>query len=278
MGFLEKLNGAVKRNQSLVCVGLDPDPQHLPAHLKGGADSVQAFLRETIHATRDLVCCYKLNFAFYGALGAAGWNTLREGMQAIPDDLPTILDFKAGDIGNTAEHYARMAYDRLNVDATTVNPLMGRDAVEPFLNYTDRCAFLLCLTSNPGSADFQRLATEEDVLYKVLAKKAVVWSAIGPCGLVVGATHPNELRVIRELAPDLPFLIPGVNTQGGDAKSVVQNGMGHSSGGILVNASRSILYASGGRDFADAARRATEALRKALNQAVESVSESRLRG
>ena len=278
MRFSDKFNSAVKRNRSLVCVGLDPDPQRLPDHLKGEPDPAYTFLREIIAATRDLACAYKPNFAFYGALGAAGWEILRKVMQAIPDDVPTLLDFKAGDIGNTAEQYAQMAYEALNADAATVNPLMGYDAVAPFLTYTDRCAFLLCLTSNPGSADFQRLSTEEGLFYKVLAKKAVAWSATGPCGLVVGATHPDELRVIRGLAPDLPILIPGIGAQGGDAEAVVRQGMDSNGGGILVNVSRSILYASPNRDFADAARKAAEALRETLNRAVEPAPEPQPRG
>ena len=264
MSFLGKLSGAAARNRSRVCVGLDPDPKRLPAHLRGGPNPVLTFLSEIVSATQDLVCAYKPNFAFYGAMGMAGWETLEGTLSAVPDGLPTVLDFKAGDIGNTAEQYAHMAYGQLGVDAVTVNPLMGRDAVEPFTRYKDRCAFLLCLTSNPGSSDFQRLSTPSGLLYTEMARKAVTWSQAGPCGLVVGATHPEELRQVRDLAPDLPFLIPGVGAQGGEAKAVVQNGLDHNGGGILVNASRSILYASNGRDFAEAARRAAEELRQAL--------------
>ncbi len=267
MVFCEKLREAQQGNQSLVCVGLDPDPGRLPDHLKGGADPVGAFLREIVSATSDLACVYKPNFAFYGAMGSEGWDILRALIRAIPDGIPTILDFKAGDIGNTAAQYARMAYEDLEADATTVNPLMGRDAVEPFLAYTDRCAFLLCLTSNPGSADFQRLTTADGPLYQVVARQAVAWSEIGSCGLVVGATHPGDLREVRDIAPDLPFLIPGVGAQGGDADAVVREALDQQDGGIVVNASRSILYASSESDFADAARKATEDLRQSLNQA-----------
>ena len=267
MAFCEKLRAAQEHNHSLVCVGLDPDPARLPDHLKGGPDPVGTFLREIVAATRDLACVYKPNVAFYGALGLEGWDVLQTLMRAIPDGIPTILDFKAGDIGNTAAQYARMAYEHLGADATTVNPLMGRDAVEPFLAHTGRCAFLLCLTSNPGSADFQRLATEDGPLYRILAQRAVAWSEIGSCGLVVGATHPGDLREVRGIAPDLPFLIPGVGAQGGDADAVVGEALDRRGGGIVVNASRSILYASSGPDFADAARKATEDLRQSLNQA-----------
>ena len=267
MTFSEKLYAATRHNQSFVCVGLDPDPHLLPAHLKGEPNPVLTFLRNIVDATRDLACAYKPNYAFYGALGSSAWETLHGVLQTIPEDIPTILDFKAGDIGNTAAQYARMAYDQLGVDSVTVNPLMGTDAVEPFIRYTDRCAFLLCLTSNSGSADFQRLSTEKGLLYQVLAQKAVAWSRTGPCGLVVGATHPGELTQIRALAPDLPFLIPGVGSQGGDAEAVVRHGTDTKGRGILVNASRSILYASDGPDFANAARKATETLREHLNNA-----------
>ena len=265
MTFQTKLNSASTDNRSRLCVGLDPDPDRLPAHLKGAPNPVLVFLREIVAATRDLACAYKPNFAFYGAMGAAGWEILRSILKAIPDGVPTILDFKAGDIGNTAAQYARMAYDLLGVDAVTVNPLMGLDAVEPFLRYDDRCAFLLCLTSNPGSADFQRLAVDDRLLYQVIAEKAVAWSRTGPCGLVVGATHPEELQTLRRLAPDLPFLIPGVGAQGGDARAVVRMAVDARGEGAIVNASRSILYASGGTDFAEAARHAAEGLRRELD-------------
>jgi len=267
MNFLDKFNRAIDQNNSFVCVGLDPDPARIPQHLQTEANPVLTFGREIVHATQDLVCAYKPNFAFYGALGKLGWEALEGILDAIPESIPVILDFKAGDIGNTAERYAAMAYDCLGVDATTVNPLMGIDAVEPFLAYSDKCAFLLCLTSNPGSADFQRLQVGDGFFYEALIRKATTWSQTGPCGLVVGATHPEELAGIRALAPHLPFLLPGVGSQGGDAQAMVQNGLDDQGRGILVNSSRSILYASNGPDFADAARQATEALRQTLNRA-----------
>jgi len=267
MTFQEKCETAAARNNSLVCVGLDPSPERMPPHLSGKANPIAAFLKEIVAATQDLVCAYKPNFAFFGAQGISGWQALEETLAAIPEDVPVILDFKAGDIGNTAAQYARMAYDILGVDAVTVNPLMGTDAVDPFIAYTDRCAFILCLTSNPGSADFQRLKTDQGTVYQALARKAVTWNQKGPCGLVVGATHPGELKQVRDIATDLPFLIPGVGSQGGDAEAVVQNGCTASGGGILVNASRSILYASSETDFADAARKATSDLRDMLNSA-----------
>ena len=262
MSFLTKYENAVQRNDSFVCVGLDPDMTKLPGHLLGTPNPMRAFLAEIVAATRDIACAYKPNFAFFGARGIAGWEALQGAIAAIPQDLPIVLDFKAGDIGNTAEHYAAMAYRQLGVDAVTVNPLMGTDAIAPFLAYQNGCAFLLCLTSNPGSADILRLDTDRGALYEVLAQKAVVWSQTGPCGLVVGATHPDELSTIRAIAPDLPILLPGIGAQGGQTRAVVQNGLNSRGSGILVNASRSILYASPGTDFARAARRAAEALRQ----------------
>ena len=261
MSFHEKFRHAVASRNSRVCVGLDPDPGRLPAHFNGTADPVSAFLKEIITATQDLVCAYKPNFAFFGAMGQAGWQSLEEVIQAIPDTTPVLLDFKAGDIGNTAARYAQMAYDALGVDAVTVNPLMGFDAVAPFLSYGDRCAFLLCLTSNPGSADFQRLSTPDGPFYQHVARKAVEWSATGPCGLVVGATHVRELARVRSIAPGLPILVPGVGAQMGDPGAVVRHGADKRGGGLLVNASRSVLYASSERDFADAARHAANQLR-----------------
>jgi orotidine-5'-phosphate decarboxylase len=264
MDFLQKFTGASNRNASIVCVGLDPDLERIPDHVKSAPDPLFAFLNEIVAATRDLVCCYKPNFAFFGSSGRSGWESLEALTRIIPEDIPILLDFKAGDIGNTAAHYARMAYERIQADAVTVNPLMGLDAVDPFLSYRDKCCFLLCLTSNPGSSDFQRLETNDGPLYQAVAKKAVTWSSTGPCGLVVGATHPKELSEIRGIAPTLPFLVPGVGSQGGSAEEVVKNGRDETGAGLLINASRSILYASSGKDFAEAARSATIELRDQL--------------
>lgn len=268
MTFREKFDAAVAQNNSFVCVGLDPDPEQIPHHLKGSSDPMTSFLSEIVVATKDIACTYKPNFAFFGAHGIAGWTTLQNTIHAIPDHIPILLDFKAGDIGNTATQYARMAYDQLGVDAVTVNPLMGTDAIEPFLAYQDGCSFLLCLTSNPGSADVLRLNTDQGILFEILAAKSVVWNQVGPCGLVVGATHPEDLAKVRAIATDLPILLPGVGSQGGDANAIVKKGLDDKGGGILVNASRSILYASSDRDFAEAARRSADDLRQTLNNSL----------
>lgn len=267
MIFREKFDAAVAQNNSFVCVGLDPDPSKLPDHIKGTPSPVTTFLKEIVSATKDIACTYKPNFAFYGSQGIAGWEALQETIKVIPDHIPILLDFKAGDIGNTATQYAKMAYEQLGVDAITVNPLMGTDAIEPFVAYKNGCAFLLCLTSNPGSADVFRLKTDQGTIFEILAQKSIGWNQTGPCGLVVGATHPDDLQKIRKIATDLPILLPGVGAQGAETDAIVQNGLDPNGGGILVNASRSILYASNGEDFADAARQAAEALRQTLNQA-----------
>ena len=266
MTFEEKYRAAAQRASSKVCVGLDPDPLKLPDPVEKNTPGVTRFLKEIIDATQDLACAFKPNFAFFGALGSAGFSALEEVIDHIPDNVPVILDFKAGDIGNTAEKYAEMAYDVLEADAVTVNPYMGFDAVQPFLRGQEKCVFLLCLTSNPGSNDFQRLKTKEGPLFEVVAATATKWSAEGACGLVVGATHPEDLPRIRSIAPDLPFLVPGVGSQGGEARAVATQASTSDGAGVLINASRSILYASSGKDFADAARGAAEQLRLAIEE------------
>jgi len=187
-------------------------------------------------------------------------------VEHVPEGIPVILDAKVGDIGNTAERYARMAYGEVGADAVTVNPYMGFDAVEPFLACPDRCAFLVCLSSNPGSADLQRLRVDGVPLYRIVAEKAVAWNRRGPCGLVVGATHASDLKEVRGVAPGLPILIPGVGAQGGDLQTVARCGADADGELTVVNVSRSVLYASGGEDFAQAARRETERLRADLNR------------
>ena len=271
--FLKKLKAAVVGNNSLLCVGLDPVPDRLPDAVMGKDDPVLYFNRKLIDATADLVCAYKPNFAFYGALGEIGWSTLKATVEHIPSHIPVLVDAKVGDIGSTAERYAHMFFGELAADALTVNPYMGGDAVAPFLEYSggaveaaERCVFLVCLTSNPGADDFEKLAIDGYPLSRRVAEKALEWNAVAPCGLVVGATQGKAIRGLRELAPELPFLLPGVGTQGGDLESAVRQGQFASGGGLLVNASRGVIYASDDSDFETAARRAAEALRAAINR------------
>lgn len=264
MTFQEKLRAAAAQNQSLLCVGLDPDQAQLPATVRDQDNPTLHFLKQIIDATADLVCAYKPNFAFFGSLGERGWPTLKATLEHIPASIPVIIDAKVGDIGNTAEHYARMFFEVLGADALTVNPYMGRDAVAPFLTYRDKGVFLLCLTSNKGAEDFEQQQLADGPLYLRVARKACEWNTAGNCGLVVGATQPGAFAELRQLAPDLPFLVPGVGAQGGDLEAVVRKGADTRGGGLLINASRAILYASGGADFAEAARRTAQQLRQQI--------------
>lgn len=262
--FLEKLNLAMARNNSLLCVGLDPDPDKLPP----GVD-VLSFNKAIIQATQHSVCAYKPNLAFYEALGADGWRILKDTIDSVPAGIPVIADAKRGDIGNTARAYAAAIFEHLGCDAVTVSPYMGRDSLEPFLDYRDRGIFILCRTSNPGAADFQSLPVtvegEEMPLFQAVARKAHEWNTGGNIGLVVGGTSPDELRAIRQAYPRMLLLVPGVGAQGGDLKTVLTCGAGYSGQGLIVNVSRQILYASRGDDFARAAEEAAAGIVRAMN-------------
>ena len=258
MKFLDKLHKVQRKNRSLLCIGLDTDASKLPKSLGASKGAVVQFNRLIIEATSDLVCAYKLNLAFYESLGERGWRTLSETLAVIPQNVITIGDGKRGDIGNTAEQYAQALYEDFGFDAATVNPYMGFDSVEPFIRSDHNCAFVLALTSNEGSNDFQRLNIGGRPLYERIVQASVKWNTKKNVGLVVGATHPKELQPIRKLAPTLPILIPGIGKQGGDLESAVRYGTDKNGKLALINASRSILYASTGKDFATAAR--TEAL------------------
>ena len=263
--FVDKLAAAVAQNDSLLCVGLDPTPDRLPQAVRSERDPILSFNRAIIDATADLVCAYKPNYAFYGALGRVGWDTLRATLDYIPSHVPAIIDAKVGDIGSTAERYAHMFFKELGADALTVNPYMGRDAVAPFLEDADRAIFLVCLTSNPGADDFEKQRVGGDQLFELVARKAVDWNVQGNCGLVVGATQPEAIAGLRSLVPDQPFLIPGVGAQGGDLRAAVCGGQCADGTGVLINASRAITYASPNPDFAEAARAAASQLRTDIN-------------
>ncbi|MCR4393372.1 MAG: orotidine-5'-phosphate decarboxylase [Dehalococcoidales bacterium] len=264
MQFFEKLASISRKNQSLLCVGLDPDPGLLPQGL-----SVVEFNRAIIEATTDLVCAYKPNIAFYEALGEAGLETLLRTRDFIPPDVPVIIDAKRGDIGNTARAYAKTLFDLYGFDAATVNPYLGFDSIEPFLKYGNKGVFILCRTSNTGAGDFQSLRCETPggfkLLYEIVADKAHEWNVLRNIGLVVGATYPEELKNIREQHPQMPLLIPGIGAQGGDLYLTVKNALDPDGGGFIINSSRQILYASRDRDFSEAARKAALRLRDEIN-------------
>jgi orotidine-5'-phosphate decarboxylase len=265
MTFQEKLTAARERNDSLLCVGLDPDWAKLPAHLHGGGEDPQvAFARGIVEATRDLVCAYKPNTAFYEARGLAGWQALAETIALIPDDIPIILDAKRGDIGNTSKLYAESAFDLLGVDAVTVHPYMGRDTVAPFLSYADKAVFVLVKTSNPSAAEFEDLIQPDGrKLYEHVAGQVAVWNREfpGTAGIVAGATYPEDLAALRRQLPEAPFLIPGIGAQGGDVQATVRAGGENA----VINTSRAVLFAASGEDFADKARGAADALRREIN-------------
>lgn len=265
MNFREKLRTAVAQNDSLLCVGLDPVPAQLPAVVRDKDNPVLYFLQHLIDATAELVCAYKPNFAFFGALGERGWPTLKSTLAHIPSSIPVLLDAKVGDISSTAEYYARMVFDELGADALTVNPYMGHDAVAPFLSRADKGVFLVCLTSNRGADDFEKQWLADGPLYLCVARKAQEWNEAGNCGLVVGATQATAFAELRAIAPEMPFLVPGVGAQGGDLEAVVKAGQDTDSAGLLINASRSILYASSGPDFARAACQAAARLRQQID-------------
>lgn len=253
-----ELIAAIKLKRSLLCVGLDSDPEKVPSHLRDAEDPVFEFNRRIIDATRDLCVAYKPNTAFYEASGAAGWETLRKTADYIGDGHLRIADAKRGDIGNTSERYAKAFFEKMSYDAITVAPYMGSDSVSPFLGFRGKWVIVLAHTSNPGSADFQLFHSGEHALYEEVILKSRQWAGADQLMFVVGATHADQIGKIRSLAPDNFFLVPGIGAQGGSLEAVLEQGM-NASGGLLINASRSIIYASSGEDFAEAAR--AEALR-----------------
>ena len=259
MRFLEQLQAAQLQNQSMLCVGLDPEPSRFPSSIKGNANKIYDFCAAIVDATADAVIAFKPQIAYFAAHRAEGQlERLMEHMRRVAPNVPIILDAKRGDIGSTAEQYAIEAFERYGADAVTLSPFMGFDSVQPYLKYHDKGAFLLCRTSNKGGDDLQnqRLASIEGqpLLYEHVARLAQgAWNLNGQLGLVVGATYPQEIERVRSIAPTLPLLIPGVGAQGGDATATVRAGW-RADAPIIVNSSRAILYASSEADFAQAAR------------------------
>ncbi len=271
MTFYEKLNRVWDKSGSLVCVGLDPDLGKIPAHLTaegGEAHPAFAFNRVVIDATADLVCAYKPQIAHFSgqALEKDLALTLDYLRERYPE-IPVILDGKRGDVSGTAAFYAREAFDRYGADALTVNPYLGGDSMEPFLERKDKGVVILCRTSNPGAGDLQDLEVEGRKLYLVVAEKAVKnWNYNGNVVLVAGATYPQELEEIRSIAGDMPLLVPGVGAQGGDIEAVIKSGLDSRGAGLIINSSRGIIYAGSGEDFADSARLAARKLRDEINK------------
>lgn len=266
--FQEKLTAASRKNNSLLSVGLDPDPALMPV------EGVLEFNRAIIEATADLVCCYKPNLAFYEALGIPGLEALQRTLEHIPKDIPVIGDAKRGDIGSTAQAYAKAMFQQWGFDAVTANPYGGGDAVEPFLEYEDRGIFIWCRSSNPDAADFQDLSigqgSETHLFYEQVAIKAQEWNRRGNVGLVMGATYPEQLQTVRGLCPDMPILAPGVGAQEGVLEKVVKYGVNAGREGLIINSSRGVIFASRNKaDFAGAARKAAQELQQNINRARE---------
>jgi orotidine-5'-phosphate decarboxylase len=263
---VKELQRVQQANRSMICLGLDLDPKRIPAEFNNTLKGMFEFARRVIDATADQVCAYKPNLAFYESLGSEGMSLLKLVRDRIPDNVPVILDGKRNDIGNTAQQYAHALFDVLRADWVTVNPYMGHDSLRPFIERKDKGVFVLCLTSNPGSRDFQLLEVEGRPLYLHVVEKVSYWNKDRNCGLVVGATHPEQLREIRDKAGDMPILIPGVGAQGGSLEQAVLAGTDNFRKPAVINVSRSVLYASDGPDFAQRARQELMMLNGAVTQ------------
>jgi len=272
--FNELLRSRWQDADTLVCVGLDPDPSRFPVRLGDDPQSIATFLISIVDATAEFACAFKPQIAHFAAASAeSALHRVIDHIRARHENVPVILDAKRGDIGSTANHYANEAFDRYRADAVTVNPYLGGDTLEPFLARADRGVIVLCRTSNPGSGDLQSLQADGKPVYLHVAERAARdWNGNGNCCLVVGATWPQELGAVRKLAPTLPILVPGIGAQGGDLSAVLASGLDASGAGLMINSSRAILYASSGADFASAAGDAARELRDAINRLRDAVS------
>jgi orotidine-5'-phosphate decarboxylase len=258
--FSDKLREAIQGNNSFLCIGLDPDPELMPH------PHVPSFIQEIVEATKDLVCAYKPNLAFFESLGLEGMQLLLESLRGVPRQIPIIADGKRGDIGNTSRFYARALFDIYKFDAATVSAYGGYEAVRPFLEYRDRGVFVWCRTSGPGAGDLQDLRLEDGrPVYEAVAGQAGQWNEAGNVALVMGATWPEQIARVREIVPDMLLLVPGIGRQGGDLDASVRAAMDGSGEGFIINASRSVLYASRGAGYPRAARKAALKLRSRIN-------------
>lgn len=268
MHFMTALNAAWRERDSLLCIGLDPDPARFPAHLRGRDDAIFQFCRGIVDATADLACCFKPQIAYFAAHRAEDQlESLIAHIHTAHPGTPVILDAKRGDIGSTAQQYAIEAFERFQADAITVSPYMGRDSVEPYFAYAGKGVILLCRTSNPGGSDVQflDLGGGERVFERVARLVAEEWNHDGNCALVVGATFPAEVARVRQLTGDMPLLVPGIGAQGGDVAATVKAGKRGDGCGLMINSSRAILYAGKGEDYAMAARTVALQTRNDIN-------------
>jgi orotidine-5'-phosphate decarboxylase len=265
MNFREKLEHICVKNDSILCIGLDTDYTKIPKFLHTYENPILAFNERIISTTKDIVCAYKLNLAFYEVLGFSGTETLMKTLDLIPNSVLKILDGKRCDIENTAKKYAKTMYEILGCDATTVNPYMGYDSVKPFLEYKDKCVFILCRTSNRSASEFQDVGDKP--LYQKVAEKVKSWNRYGICGLIVGATYPEELRIVRNIVgDDIPILIPGIGVQSGDLTACVKYGTNTYGIQTIINVSRSIIYAGSDEKFDETARLRASDLNTKINK------------
>lgn len=270
MTFSQTLDAIIEKNNSLVCVGLDSDTSKLPSHLASTSDNQFEFNKAIIDATHDLVCAYKPNSAFYEANGEQGLGQLKRTTQYLKEtypEIPIILDAKRADIGNTNAGYIESAFEWLGVDAITVHPYLGKEALQPFLDREDKGIIILARTSNPGAGEFQDLISGGEPLYMHVAKHvSAQWNTHGNCMLVVGATYPEELASVRQATGDMILLVPGIGAQGGDVEKTVKGGLNSKKAGMIINSSRGIIFASSGEDFAEKAREETMKLKEEINK------------
>ncbi|MBI3366118.1 orotidine-5'-phosphate decarboxylase [Candidatus Roizmanbacteria bacterium] len=270
MTFQKKLDTIVKKNNSLVCVGLDSDINKIPTFIRDDKHPQSSFNKAIIEATHDLVCAYKPNAAFYEQRGVRGIEALKMTCDYLKENYPEIIliiDAKRADIGSTNEGYVKFIFDYLGADAVTLHPYLGKEALAPFLEREDKGCIILCRTSNPGAREFQDLQVNKEPLYKIVAKKVVKdWNKNNNCMLVVGATYPEELAEVRKIAGDITFLVPGIGAQGADVEKTVKAGLNSMKTGMIINSSRGIIFASDGKDFAEKAREETKKLRDEINR------------
>ena len=268
MNFKDKLERIVGKNNSLLCVGLDIDKQKMPQFIfKKSINPFFDFNKKIVDSTKDLVCAYKLNMAFYETLGFDGYKIIEDTIKYIPDDIIVILDGKRNDIGNTSKKYANSIFEKLKADATTINPYLGFDCIRPFSEYKEKCSFILCRTSNTSAKDFQDLKSKDKFLYEHVAEKIKKWNKNKNLGAVIGATYPLELKKIRKiLGEKIPFLIPGIGTQGGDIKKTVNFGTNKEGKMAIINSSRGVIYAGSNEKFYEKSRQKAEFLRDEINK------------
>ncbi|UCH72363.1 MAG: orotidine-5'-phosphate decarboxylase [Thermoplasmatales archaeon] len=268
MNFKDKLSNIVCKNNSLLCVGLDIDKEKMPKFLfENSKNPFLDFNKSIIDSTKNLVCAYKLNMAFYEVFGKKGFELLEKTIDYIPKEIVIILDGKRNDIGNTARKYSKALFETLNADGATVNPYLGKDGIMPFLEYRDKCSFILCKTSNPSSLDFQDLKVSKTPVYEIVSKKIKEWNIYDNCGAVVGATYPEELKKIRSiLGEKIPILIPGIGKQGGNVEKTVKYGTNKEGKMAIINSSRSVIFAGKNENFSAASKNKALSLRKEINK------------